>query len=63
MAYALSTRHAAALLAGGCLQGTWGGQTPLMAAIAADNLDCVRVLVEVGADVNATDWVSEGWHL
>jgi ankyrin repeat protein len=35
------------------------GETALFAAVASDSLDCVRLLVDAGADVNATD--CDGW--
>ena len=33
-----------------------GGYTPLMYAAQSGNIECLRVLIEAGGDVNAEDW-------
>ena len=38
---------------------TSSGETALFAAVSADSLECVRLLVQAGAEVNATD--CDGW--
>jgi ankyrin repeat protein len=37
----------------------WYGQTALMAAAAGDHADVVRLLIDAGADVDATDWAGD----